>query len=178
VLVLSWCVAVAAVVLGSLGTVKLIDPAPTATMFEALGIPGRNLGARLLGAVEVVVGVVVLSDGPAVTVAALAAAYGLFSIGLVVLRRRSPSTPCGCVGRWSGPPSWRHVAINSALAMAALVGAVTSTTSWPVLSGAMSTTVYWLSVMIAAIAVIVALSVRVPASARNVNPRHTRRPNP
>lgn len=175
---MSWCVAVAAVVLGSLGTVKLIDPSPTATMLAALGIPGGNLAARLLGAVEVLVGVVVLSDGPAMAVAALAAAYGSFSIGLVVLRRRSPLTPCGCVGRWSGPPSWRHVAINTALGMAALAGAVTNTTSWPLLSGVMSTTVYWLSVMIGAVAVIVALSGLGTPSTSNVSARQTGRPKP
>lgn len=155
---LSWIVAGAATVLGALGVIKLIDPAPTSTMLAALGVPGRDVAARLLGGAEVAVAVVVLSDGPAVAMVALALAYWSFTLGLVVLRRRSPATPCGCVGRWSGPPTRRHIAINGALATAAAACVVTGTTAWPTLSGAVSTTGYWLSAMIAAVVVIAAMS--------------------
>lgn len=157
-IVLSWILAGAATVLGALGIVKLIDPTPTSTMLAALRVPGRDLAARLLGAGEVVVAVVVLSDGPVVAVVALAVAYWSFTIGLVVLRRRSPDTPCGCVGRWSGPPSMRHIAINGVLASSAVACVATGTTAWPTLSGPVSTTAYWLSAMIASVGVIAAMS--------------------
>jgi hypothetical protein len=158
VVVLSWIVAGAATVLGALGVVKLIDPTPTSTMLAALGVPAGNLAARLLGAGEVVLAVVVLSDGPVVAMVALALAYWSFTIGLVVLRRRSPATPCGCVGRWSGPPTRRHIAINGVLASAAVVCVATGTTAWPTLSGPVSTTAYWLSATIASVGVIAAMS--------------------
>lgn len=158
--VMSWILATAATVLGALGLVKLIDPAPTSRMLSALPVPGGHLGARLLGAAEVAVAVVVLADGPAAAVVALSFAYWSFTIGLVVLRRRSPTTPCGCVGRWSGPPTRGHIVINGVLASAAVVCVATGTTAWPDLPGAASTIVYWLSAMIAAVGVIAAMSAR------------------
>ena len=165
---LSWLLAVGAVVLGALGIVKLVDPNPTSTMLDAVGMPGHNLTARLLGVVEVMVAVAVLADGPQFAAVILAGMYSAFAIGLLVLRHRSPSTPCGCVGRWSGPPSYRHVAIDAVLAMAAATCVATATTSWPALSGAIPTTTYWLVVIVGSIAVIAAMSgpARRPAGGR------------
>jgi hypothetical protein len=158
VVALSWFIAVAAVVLGALAAVKLVDPSPTATMLHALEVPGGALTARLMGAVELLVAVVVLSAGPAASVGALAALYFVFAAGLVVLRHRSPTTSCGCIGRLSGPPTVRHMVIDACLGVAALTGVLTSTTAWPDLSGMVTTSAYWLSVMFGAFAVIAALS--------------------
>jgi hypothetical protein len=158
VIALSWLIAVAALVLGALATVKLVDPAPTSTMLHAMGVPGGNLAARLMGTVELLVAVAVLSAGPVVSVAALATLYIVFAAGLAVLRHRSPATSCGCIGRLSGPPTFRHMAIDAALGSAAVAGAVTATTAWPELSGMASTIAYWLSAMVGAVAVIGALS--------------------
>jgi hypothetical protein len=127
VILLSWALAVAAVVLAVTGVLKVVDPTSTGPVLQALGLPSGHLAARSVGVIELAVAfAALLTTGP-LGAWLVAAVYGVFTVGLIVVRRRSPATSCGCVGRWSGPPQRRHLAINMAaagVAAGAAVGAV------------------------------------------------------
>lgn len=137
---------VVSLVLVAAGASKLAEPAPVASTLAALG-PGSGsrygrgsadprravpssapapplLLARLVGAVEVIVGLLALVVGGPVAAAAVALAYASFAVVVVIARRRGlPS--CGCFGVSSAPPSRVHVAVNvvsAAVAAAAAVG--------------------------------------------------------
>lgn len=103
---------IAGVVLGAAGATKVIDPGATARTLEAVGAPGGRLAARLLGTLELLIALWLLASGSRWAAAATALAYLVLTLTVVLLRRRSPATPCGCFGAWSGPPSARHLAIN------------------------------------------------------------------
>jgi uncharacterized protein YjeT (DUF2065 family) len=153
VIVLAWAVAVAAVVLSAAGVLKLVDPAPTAQMARALGLPFGDNTSRLVGIGELVVGVGVLASGAGVALVALGVWYLVFTAALAVLRVRSPATRCGCIGRWSGPPSLRHLAVNSAAAACALGAAVTATAPAPAAdSSSVAAAWFWVAVLAGSVA--------------------------
>ena len=115
---------IAGVVLGAAGATKVIDPGPAARMLGAVGAPGGRPAARLLGTIEVLVALWLLAGGTRWAAIATAVLYLVLTLTVVLLRHRSPATPCGCFGTWSGPPSTRHLVINlGGLAVSALTAA-------------------------------------------------------
>lgn len=156
---LSWAITVTAVVLAAAGVVKLLDPAPTARMVQAVGLRAGDGAARLIGAGEVVVGVAVVVSGLAVAVAAMAAWYAAFTVTLAVLRVRSPDTPCGCIGRWSGPPARRHLVVNAAAAVCAVAGVATATAPGPPMTASAAVTAwFWAAVLAGSLAMVAVLA--------------------
>lgn len=129
--VVSLLLAVAAVVLAVAGVAKLLDPAATATMLASVGLPIGPVAVRGIGLAELGLGVVVLTTAGAAPPALMALAYAMFATTLWRLRQRSPATPCGCIGSWSGPPRSRHLVLNSSGAAIGVVAAATGTTAWP-----------------------------------------------
>ena len=154
----SWALAVVALVLAASGVLKLTDPQPSQPMLVELGLPAGSVAVRGWGLVELLVSVAVLAGGPAAATVALGVAYAAFAVMVAVLRYASPDTSCGCIGRWSAPPTKRHIAINvmgAIIATGCLVtnGSVgTTTTTTP------STIVFWVTAVLGATAVLAALS--------------------
>jgi len=158
VVVVSVLAGVAAVVLGAAGAVKAVDPTATARMLTAVGVGGGTRTARLLGVVEVAVALWLLLDGGQWPAAATAVIYAALTAVVVTLRRRSPMTPCGCFGAWSGPPARRHVALDAGAALAAAVAAVTHTSVAPPSGSVGATTGWWLAVAAGAALSVVVLA--------------------
>jgi len=156
--VVSWVVAVAAVVLGAAGALKVVNPEPTAAMLTALRLPSGNVMGRSIGAVEVVVAAWVLGVGGWFSQLVLAGVYAGFAAGMVVLRRRSPATPCGCFGKLSRPPGRRHVAVNLAGAAAGIVGAITGAEALPEDAGTGATAVFVVLVVLGAVGTVVVMT--------------------
>lgn len=109
------------------GASKVRAPSATEGALRASGLPGSRTLVRLLGTVEVVVGVAAIGLGTAATSAAVALLYLGFT-GFVVnaLVRDLPVGSCGCFGREDTPPTWIHVvltAIGVAAGIAATVEA-------------------------------------------------------
>jgi hypothetical protein len=116
--------AVVAGVLAVGGIAKLRAPHATVPMLQALGLPGSAGLARLLGAVEVVVGVSALLFGGWVPAALVAVLFVGFTISVMRLRLGGDAVSCGCFGRSSAPPTLVHVAVDAGAALVAFVAAV------------------------------------------------------
>lgn len=153
---LSWALAVVAVVLAATGLLKLVDPQPSVPMLKALGLPSSPVAIRGVGVAELGAGLVVLMWDSRVGPALVAVAYGAFTALMVTLRRRSPATSCGCIGRWSGPPLVRHVAINAA-ACAVGLGALFAAVGVDAADRGLGTAVFWTLVVFGAGAMVVGL---------------------
>jgi hypothetical protein len=122
---------VVCLVLVAAGATKSTEPAPLATALRRLGVPGTAQGprallmARLIGLVEVVLGIAGLAVGGTAVAAAVAVAYGAFTVVVVLaIVRRLPS--CGCFGSRSGPPSVWHAVLNGASAALAVLATAAS----------------------------------------------------
>jgi hypothetical protein len=109
---------VVAAVLVVSGVAKWITPAPTASLLAVLHLPASPWVARLLGVVEVTVGVAAVLVGGAVLAATVCALYLAFA-GVVVMARRAGAPSCGCFGAGAAPPSSMHVWVNVASATVA-----------------------------------------------------------
>lgn len=117
--VLFWVVCA---VLVAAGASKVLDPSSTGATLGALGLPGGTTAARVLGGIEVVLGMAGLAVGGRAVAVGVAAAYAAFAVIVAVARRRElPS--CGCFGARSAPPSPVHVAVNVVSAVVAAVAA-------------------------------------------------------
>lgn len=127
---LFWVVSLVLVVAG---VSKLTNPAPVAATLSALrpgaraGVKSRGpdagiMAARLVGASEVLVGLVALSVGGAIVALVVAVAYAAFAVVVVMARSRGLES-CGCFGASSAPPSWVHVAVDVASAVVAAASA-------------------------------------------------------
>lgn len=156
--IVSWLVAVAAVVLGAAGALKLANPEPTSAMLTALRLPASNAAGRAIGLTEVVVAAWVLGVGGWLSLLVLAAVYLGFATGMVTLRRRSPSTPCGCFGKLSRPPGRRHVVVNLAGAAAGILGAATGAEALPDGISAGATVVFVVLVALGAVGTVVIMT--------------------
>lgn len=157
------------VVLGAAGVTKLVDPAPTVRLFGALGVgAGGAPAARTAGAVELALALWLLSTGNRWAAAATALAYVVLVGVVLALRHRSPSTPCGCFGQWSGPPAARHVVVNALGAATCALSAATDTSvAPPGGTGTAGVLAWWAAVAIVAVAGVLALGGRrSPAAAR------------
>lgn len=119
-----------ALVLVVSGGQKLTTPGPAVQAMRSAGLPRllpRDHAGRVLGAVEVTVGLSVLAVPEPAAAAALALLYLALAGFVVQLRRRDASASCGCFGSASAPPTIAHVVANltgAAIGVAALVGGV------------------------------------------------------
>lgn len=105
------------------GAAKLVRPAPFAALLSALGLPGGEAAARLVGAAEVALGAATFVTGARWAAALLALAYLVFAVS-VVLARRHGAASCGCFGAADAPPSTVHVVLNLVSAGVAVAAAV------------------------------------------------------
>lgn len=100
------------------------DAAARSLSGSGLAVPRPRTAARLLGALEVGVGVSCLMGLGSAPPAALAALYLGFTMYLVsLIARRVPAASCGCVGRGDVAPSLLHVFINVVAVGAGLLAA-------------------------------------------------------
>jgi hypothetical protein len=103
---------------------KLLGPDATVPMLRALGLPASALLARLLGVVEVGVGVTAFLVGGPIPAAAVAVLFVVFTVAVLRLRAGGDAVSCGCFGRSSAPPTLVHVAVDAVAAVVAVVAAV------------------------------------------------------
>jgi hypothetical protein len=117
-------VSVLAVVLVVAGGGKLRSPAAAADALRAAGLPAGALPARLVGAVEAAIGLLVLvaPTRPALLLmAALYAVLGVFALRLLLAAE--PVASCGCFGA-DAPPSPLHAVFDAAAVLVALAAAI------------------------------------------------------
>ena len=105
------------------GLAKLRDPEATVPMVRALGLPASPVLARVLGAVELAVGVAAFGVGGRLLATAVAVLFVVFTLAVLRLRASGEAVSCGCFGRSSAPPTLVHVAVDAAAAAVALVAA-------------------------------------------------------
>lgn len=116
--------AVVAGVLAVGGVAKVIGPEATVPMLRALGLPASAMLGRLLGVVEIAVGMAGLLFGGRIFAGAVAILFAAFTVAVVRLRAGGEAVSCGCFGRSSAPPTLVHVAVDVAAAVIALVAVV------------------------------------------------------
>ncbi|MFP5317141.1 MAG: MauE/DoxX family redox-associated membrane protein [Acidimicrobiia bacterium] len=116
---------VAAALLALGGLFKLRRPAPTARALRAAGLAPLAPAARILGAVEVVVGLGALAVDSAV-LSGLVAAFYLGFAGFVAraLTQDAAVDDCGCFGASDSPPSLLHLVVDVAAAGVAVAVAL------------------------------------------------------
>ncbi len=120
-----------AVVLVIAGVSKAKAPAATAALFDDWGGPARLASSRvvlvrMLGTVEITLGLVALVASAPIVARLVGALY--IGFALAVGRAMSVGAgSCGCFGRVEVPPSWYHVIGNTVLAAAAFVAASRAT---------------------------------------------------
>ena len=112
----------ACALLAAAGAGKLRHPANTGAAARALGLPGTRAALRTLGATELTIALAGAVIGGAAAIV-VAAAYGALTVAALLLWRRAPDTPCGCLGASTAPASGAHVAVNAGAAVAAAVAA-------------------------------------------------------
>ncbi|QGG96666.1 MauE/DoxX family redox-associated membrane protein [Actinomarinicola tropica] len=111
-----------ALVLALAGVRKVIDPAPVAASLRRSGLPSAPVLGRLLGVVEVVVSLAVLSTGGAVPAALMGLVYLGFLAFILSNKLRGADVPCGCFGESTTPPGVAHIAVNTVAVAAAVAG--------------------------------------------------------
>jgi hypothetical protein len=116
--------AVVAGVLAVGGLAKLTGPEATVPMLQALGLPANRSVARMLGTVEVVVGVAAVLFGGRILAAGVAVLFAAFTVAVLRVRAGGEAVSCGCFGRSSAPPTLVHVAVDALAAAVALVAVV------------------------------------------------------
>ena len=112
-----------ALVVAVSGATKVLAPRSFAELTTTVGVPVGTVGARIAGLIEIALGVWVLATGARLACAALALAYLVFTV-VVVVARRAGAPSCGCFGASAAPPSTIHVAVNLASAAIAAAGAI------------------------------------------------------
>jgi hypothetical protein len=122
-MVLGGLLGVVAGVLAVGGVAKLLGPEATVPMLRALGLPSSPVLARLLGAVEVAVGVAAFLVGGRWLAIAVAALFTIFTVAVLRLRAGGEAVSCGCFGRSSAPPTLVHVAVDAVAALVAIAAA-------------------------------------------------------
>jgi len=112
------------------GATKILRPDPTAQALLDAGLPGTIGAARVVGVVEVVVGVgacVMPAAGGAVALGALYLVFAGYLGFLLVARPEAGS--CGCAGATPIPPSRLHLVLNLIAGAAGLMYAATAAPS-------------------------------------------------
>ncbi len=116
----------AALVLALSGLAKLRRPGSLVRVLHAIGIPAGPIVVRLLAGLELALGTACLVFPRRATAVGIGLLY-LFFAGFLsfFLARGIEVQSCGCAGDRELPPSWIHVGLNLAAAMAALGAAAT-----------------------------------------------------
>jgi hypothetical protein len=126
VLVLDGAFWAVCLVLVAAGAAKVGAPAVFGDALSRLlpwsrNIPARVTG-RVVGLVEVCLGVAGLALGGVVVALVVGAIYAALAVIVLTARRRGlPS--CGCFGQWSAPPSRTHAVVNAISAAVAVAAA-------------------------------------------------------
>ena len=115
----------AAVLLGIAGLGKVLRPGPTSRAVIAAEIPGANVLSarpvvRLVGIIELGVGLAVIAGGGALPAGLLAGSYLLLAGVAWRMLRLAPDSDCGCFGTSSEPVSFAHLIVNG---VGVLIGA-------------------------------------------------------
>lgn len=119
------------VLLVAAGVGKVYRPIPTAGALRLAGLPSSMILVRLLGAVEIGVGVGGIVTGGPIAALSGAVLYGSFALFVIyALRRRLPLASCGCLGATETPPSVTHVVVNLGAVVALVVGAMFPIGPW------------------------------------------------
>lgn len=107
------------------GIYKVADPAPTSGALRAAGLPASPHLVRLLGLIEIGVGVIgIVWGGPVPSMLGAMLYTGFLVFVLEALRRRLPISSCGCLGATETPPTVAHVVVNLAALVTLLLGTV------------------------------------------------------
>ncbi len=150
------------VVLIASGSLKLVRPAAASNaMIAARILPirwrrQRNLLARLLGLVEIGLGVSGLVVGAPLRLALAAALYASFNLFLFRLQRVSNGADCGCMGASSQPAGpahyWMNLIAAAVCGLAAFVAASGTDVSIARIAtlGAFTIVCYWALVLVTA----------------------------
>ena len=102
------------------GIAKLRAPAATAGALGAVSLPSSIGFVRVIGAVEVVLGIAAGVTGSRAAMAVVAFAYLCFTAFVAVaLRSGRPVQSCGCFGAVDTPPSWVHLVVTLGFALVA-----------------------------------------------------------
>ncbi|MGH8978565.1 MAG: MauE/DoxX family redox-associated membrane protein [Acidimicrobiia bacterium] len=104
------------------GTTKVMRPETARDAARALRLPGTAAAVRALGTLELLlaVGGVLIGRGAAL---AVAGCYALLAVTALMLWRRAPGTPCGCLGTTTTPATGAHVVLNVCASGVAAVSA-------------------------------------------------------
>jgi hypothetical protein len=114
----------AAMLLAVSGSAKLWRPGSAMPAMHAAGLPSSVPVARLLGAVELAIGLGCLIAPRTGLSVALAVAYLGFAWFLVkLLRLPHPLSSCGCVGASDAPATRLHVFVDLGASLAGLIAA-------------------------------------------------------
>ena len=114
------------------GAFKMKDPAPTVGAMRALHLPASLMSVRLMGFVEVVIGLVAALTGSAIAMGLVGIAYVAFVlIVLAAMNAKTQIQSCGCFGKTDTPPSLVHLGANSVFAVVALASAFKGTETLP-----------------------------------------------
>ncbi len=103
------------------GVAKGIAPQAASGALRGMGLPSSALFVRLLGLIEVAIGLTAIVTGSGPAALGLAASYvGFAGFVAIALTRNIPISSCGCFGKDDTPPTWAHFVFN--LAGAATAG--------------------------------------------------------
>jgi hypothetical protein len=134
--------AIALVLLGGSGLSKIADPDPTAGALRVAGLWGSRLGARSLGAIEIIAAIVGLALGGTFLFPAGVLYMGFAGFVFYALGRGLPIQSCGCFGRADSPPTLMHIIFN-VVASTSLV-ALAISDSWVIPEAApFEITLFW-----------------------------------
>lgn len=115
---------IAAALIALAGAQKLLDPTMTVGALRSMGLPSSRWFVRAGSAAELALGVAAITLGGAAIWWLVAVSYLAFALFVVAaLRRGTMIGSCGCFGREDTPPHLSHVALNLALAGAAVAAA-------------------------------------------------------
>lgn len=99
------------------GFAKVRQPSATAGALRELSIPSPLLAARILGAVEISLGVAAIATGHPLLWAGVALSYVAFTAFVLwALGDKSRIGSCGCFGREDTPATPGHAAFNAVAA--------------------------------------------------------------
>jgi methylamine utilization protein MauE len=105
---------VAAAILALAGIAKIRDPRPAELALSSVGLPVSVTSVRVLGSVEVLIGLLVYVWPTRGAALGLATAYLAFAIFILYLRALPghQERSCGCLGRAATPPTVLHALVN------------------------------------------------------------------
>ena len=102
------------VLLIATGIAKVSSPADTARAIRAMGLHKPDGAGRVVGFVEVLVGLGALLSGLAAVFLIQGVMYGVFLGWVIVAKAKSvPLESCGCLGTPDTPPYWGHIAVDA-----------------------------------------------------------------